>query len=137
MQVSKLVVNGINQVEKRVQLLQDAQKKAKEDQRKADEAAVKQEAASKQSKGKTEKNKEKDEDPDGAQLASVADPLEEASKLLQVLRENHKHDLSTNLLSFEVSRRTLEQTFNLLWSHLHDSKQAIGFRAWNEVQSAT
>ena len=109
--------------------MQDAQKKAKEDQRKADEAAVKQEAASKQSKGKTEKNKEKDEDPDGAQLASVADPLEEASKLLQVLRENHEHDLSTNLLSFEVSRTTLEQTFDLRWSHPHVPKQAIGFRA--------
>lgn len=42
-------------------------------------------------------------DPDGVELAGVPDPLEEASKLLAILRENAGSRLKTHTLSFEVA----------------------------------
>ena len=45
---------------------------------------------------------QQDMDPDGAQLAAVEAPLEEAAKLLQVLREHAGGFLQTHLLGFEV-----------------------------------
>jgi hypothetical protein len=49
-----------------------------------------------------EKEKEKDPDPDGEQLAKTEDPLGEATKLVQRLREHSGDCLRTHELSFEV-----------------------------------
>lgn len=46
--------------------------------------------------------KEKDPDPDGQQLASVADPLGEALKLVRMLKAHAADRLRTHLLAFEV-----------------------------------
>lgn len=91
--------------------MKDAQKRAKEDQKRIEEIAKSKEAKDKEAKeansGKANKNKkekEKDPDPNGEKLASVANPLEEASKLLQVLREYHENSLQTQILGFEVRK---------------------------------
>lgn len=44
----------------------------------------------------------RDTDPDGVQLAAVADPLAEAAKLLRRLREHAGDQLAVQQLSFEV-----------------------------------
>lgn len=48
------------------------------------------------------KEKEKDPDPDGEQLAKTKDPLGEATKLVQRLREHSGDRLRTHELAFEV-----------------------------------
>lgn len=101
-------------------LVQEAQKRAKEEGRRQQEAG----AATTNSKGEkdgpkrkaSEKGREKDPDPDGAKLAAVEDPLGEAAKLLQRLRENSAGSLRTHLLSFEV-----QAPFWNLWSSLQCS----------------
>ena len=45
----------------------------------------------------------KDLDPDGAELASTSNPLEEAAKLLVPLREHASGKLKTHTLIFEVA----------------------------------
>ena len=50
-----------------------------------------------------EKEKEKDPDPHGDKLAQVEDPLAEAMKLLQRLREYSGDRLRTHELAFEVN----------------------------------
>ena len=47
-------------------------------------------------------SREKDPDPDGKQLAATADPLGEATKLVQQLRSSAGDRLKTHLLAFEV-----------------------------------
>ena len=49
------------------------------------------------------KEKEKDPDPHGEKLAQVEDPLGEAMKLLQRLREYSGGRLKTHELAFEVT----------------------------------
>jgi len=49
-----------------------------------------------------EKEKEKDPDPFGEQLAQTEDPLGEALKLVQRLREHSGNRLKTHELAFEV-----------------------------------
>lgn len=49
-----------------------------------------------------EKEKEKDLDPFGEQLAQTEDPLGEALKLVQRLREHSGNRLKTHELAFEV-----------------------------------
>ena len=91
--------------------MQDAQKKAKEeDKRRSAAAAAVAEAAARskeQAKGahkiKGEKVPAKDPDPDGAELASTSNPLEEAAKLLVPLREYAGGKLKTHTLIFEVA----------------------------------
>ena len=86
-------------------MAQDAQKKAKEEDRRKSAAAAEDGKAKDAGKGGNKKQAEKtvkDPDPDGAELASVADPLEEASKLLLNLREHASSRLRTCTLSFEV-----------------------------------
>lgn len=100
-------------ISEKVTWAQEAQKKAKDEQRRAEEQEKARESASKQNKGKGEKLKDKDPDPDGAQLAAVPDPLAEASKLLQVLRENHEGNLDTHGLSFEVHTAPFPDRFVL------------------------
>ncbi len=48
------------------------------------------------------KDKEKDPDPHGEQLARTEDPLGEAAKLVQRLREHSGDRLKTHELAFEV-----------------------------------
>ena len=48
------------------------------------------------------KDKEKDPDPHGEQLARTEDPLGEAAKLVQRLREHSGNRLKTHELAFEV-----------------------------------
>ncbi len=91
--------------------VQDAQRKAKEDDKRRNAAAAaKAEAAAKAkenakgaNKNKAEKVAAKDPDPDGAELASTSTPLEEAAKLLVPLREHAGSRLKTHCLSFEVA----------------------------------
>ena len=103
--------------------MQDAQRKAKEDQKlsvklaDAKEKQAKEKEGKENNKGNKKNSKEKeDPDPDGEKLVSIPDPLKEASKLLQVLRENHSDDLQTQILSFEVRFDSLSQyhQFSLL-----------------------
>lgn len=94
-------------MQKGVFLLQNAQKKAKEADKArnaAAESAKAKEAAKGGNKKQTDKGnaKEADPDPDGTELASTSAPLEEASKLLQSLREHAGNRLKTQTLSFEV-----------------------------------
>ena len=49
-----------------------------------------------------EKEKDLDPDPDGEQLAKTKDPLGEATKLVQRLREHSGDRLRTHELAFEV-----------------------------------
>lgn len=93
---------------------QDAQKKAKEeDKRKSAAAAAVAETAARAkehskggNKSKGEKAAPKDPDPDGSELASTSNPLEEAAKLLVPLREHASGRLKTHTLSFEVGYST-------------------------------
>ena len=97
-------------------------------QKKEAEAAK---AASKEKGGTPKKQagaaaKEKDTDPDGDQLAKVADPLAEAVKLVRTLKEYSAHRLQTHVLAFEVrcwkdSRPAVKRAF--LWQNL---SQKIG-----------
>lgn len=89
------------------------QKKRKEEQRRAKEAAeaAAREAAAEAAAAKDKKaaageeKRKKDTDPDGVQLAAVADPLAEAAKLLRRLREHAADKLLVQQLSFEVYLR--------------------------------
>ena len=47
----------------------------------------------------------KDDDPLGAKLAAVADPLAEAAKLVDALREHHPGAADTHALAFDVAAR--------------------------------
>ena len=47
----------------------------------------------------------KDDDPLGAKLAAVADPLAEAAKLVDALREHHPRAADTHALAFDVAAR--------------------------------
>ena len=92
---------------------QDAQKKAKEeDKRKSAAAAAVAEAAARAKEHSKGGNKSKGEkaapnpDPDGSELASTSNPLEEAAKLLVPLREHASGRLKTHTLSFEVGPST-------------------------------
>ena len=46
--------------------------------------------------------REKDPDPEGKQLAGTKDPLTEATKLVQQLKQHAADRLTTHLLAFEV-----------------------------------
>ena len=46
--------------------------------------------------------REKDPDPDGKQLAATKDPLGEATKLVQQLKQYAGERIKTHLLAFEV-----------------------------------
>jgi hypothetical protein len=83
---------------------QDAQKKAKEEERL--KAASQEKEAGKGKKAADGASAAKDPDPDGKELAAVALPLEEAAKLLKVLRENADGLLKTHVLGFEVTLGT-------------------------------
>lgn len=89
--------------------VQEAVRAAKAEEKRAEEAAAREREAA---KGKKQV-KEVDRDPDGAQLAAVADPLAEAAKLLQKLRDNGRSRLQTHLLSFEVALRRGKQLLAL------------------------
>ncbi len=47
--------------------------------------------------------REKDPDPDGKQLAATPEPLAEATKLVQQLKQYAGDRIKTHLLAFEVS----------------------------------
>ena len=47
--------------------------------------------------------REKDPDPDGKRLAATKDPLAEATKLVQQLKQYAGDRINTHLLAFEVS----------------------------------
>jgi len=47
--------------------------------------------------------REKDADPDGKQLAATQEPLAEATKLVQQLKQYAGDRIKTHLLAFEVS----------------------------------
>ncbi|KAK9837789.1 hypothetical protein WJX74_005116 [Apatococcus lobatus] len=97
----------------KAQQRKEAQKKRKEQEAKekaaADEAAA---AASKDKAGKgagakkaATPAKEKDPDPDGEQLAATQDPLGEAMKLVQRLRQHSGDRLGTHKLACDVYLR--------------------------------
>lgn len=46
--------------------------------------------------------REKDSDPEGKQLAATKEPLAEATKLVQKLKQHAPDRLKTHLLAFEV-----------------------------------
>ncbi len=50
------------------------------------------------------KDKEKDPDPHGEQLARTEDPLGDAAKLVQRLREHSGNRVRTHELAFEVCK---------------------------------
>lgn len=87
----------------------EAEEKAKDEEEKAAAAAA---AASPAPAGKGGKKgaeraaaKPADPDPDGAQLAHVADPLAEAVKYLELLQEHAPQQLATHVLAFDVHFR--------------------------------
>lgn len=85
---------------------QQKQKKEAESAAAAEKEAAK--AAGKEKGGTPKKQsgssaqKEKDADPDGEQLAKVAEPLAEAVKLVRMLKEHSGDRLQTHVLAFEV-----------------------------------
>ena len=48
--------------------------------------------------------KDQDPDPEGKELASVSEPLDEAAKLVRVLREHAGDRLETHKWAFQVGR---------------------------------
>ena len=52
-------------------------------------------------------HREKDPDPDGKQLAATQEPLAEATKLVQQLKQYAGDRIKTHLLAFEVSSQGL------------------------------
>ncbi|CAL8463644.1 g3178 [Coccomyxa elongata] len=108
---AKLSPEELKRLKQKRRKEQQKQKKEAESaaaaQKKEAEAAK---AASKEKGGTPKKQagvaaKEKDTDPDGDQLAKVADPLAEAVKLVRTLKEFSADRLQTHLLAFEVYLR--------------------------------
>jgi len=91
----------------------DAQKKAKEEDRLRAVASLEKEGAKGKKTGEKALSAVADPDPEGRQLAAVAEPLEEASNLLQVLRENAHGNLKTHVLGFEVAMQRKKQLLAL------------------------
>ncbi|DBA72018.1 TPA: hypothetical protein ACH3X2_010757 [Trebouxia sp. C0005] len=83
-------------------------RKQKEEEAKESKAKQEQEARDKENKDKGKKGpdkKEKDPDPDGKQLAATQEPLAEATKLVQQLKQYAGDRIKTHLLAFEVYMR--------------------------------
>merc|ERR1712129_483360 len=71
----------------------------------AKKEADKAEAATAKGKKSSAKDKPVDEDPDGAALASVSDPLERASGYLRTLLLHAPGDLKTHYYAFDIAMR--------------------------------
>ena len=93
-----------------------AERKKADSKRKKAEAKAKAEAEAKKEAEKTEganakgkkgvpKERAPDEDPDGATLAAVADPLDRASAYLRTLQAHAPSDLQTHTYAYEVAMR--------------------------------
>ncbi|KAL3138957.1 hypothetical protein ABBQ32_005768 [Trebouxia sp. C0010 RCD-2024] len=80
-------------------------RRVKEEEAKAAKAKREQDAKEKENKEKGKKGpdkKEKDPDPEGKHLAATKDPLGEATKLVQQLKQYAGDRMQTHLLAFEV-----------------------------------
>ena len=99
--------------------LQDAQKKAKEEDKRKSAAAAEVAKAKESMKGGNKKQGDKgatkDPDPDGVELASTSAPLDEASTLLLTLREHAGDRLKTHTLSFEVTCHSTVHDYVIFW----------------------
>ncbi|KAG2439621.1 hypothetical protein HXX76_004973 [Chlamydomonas incerta] len=93
-----------------------ARKAAEEKEREEREKKEREKAAAQKAGGKkpaAASRREPDPDPEGAKLAAVADPLAEASKLVEVLVKHAGSRLSSHVLAAEVALRRGRQVVAL------------------------